>query len=215
MSLPHSPIPHSHARLRVFLSTLILTSGLTLVGCASVGSPQESSLSDAEQLSAQPDGTRAWRMAELRVSAFHLPADALAFGGAVKLDDGQQAALRKAFVQTLTKELQDAGLRQVDTARPDAVQVRGTVTAVELASPGLNAVTTLLLLAPLSRGGVSLDVEAVSGTSRVAALSFKGQAGVNNVGSAFSGIGHAELQAEVAARKFADVLLQRATGSAR
>jgi hypothetical protein len=38
---------------------------------------------------------------------------------------------------------------------------------------------------------------------------------VNNVGSAFSGIGHAELQAEVAARKFADVLLQRATGSAR
>lgn len=207
--------PASRVRLRLSLSTLILVAGLALSGCASVGSPPQSSLSEAEQLTAQPDGTRAWRAAETTVSAFHLPADALAIGASIKLDDEQRVALRKAFVQTLAKELQEAGLRQVDTAGPDAVQVRATVTAVELASPGLNAVTTLLLLAPLSRGGVSLDVEAVSGTSRIAALSFKGQAGVNNVGSAFSGIGHAELQTEVAARKFADLLLQRVARSAR
>lgn len=207
--------PPSHVRLRLSLYTLILAGGLALSGCASVDSPQKSSLMDAEQLTTQPDGTRAWRAAGIAVSAFHLPADALAIGASIKLDDQQRAALQKAFAQTLKKELQDAGLRQVDTAGPDAVQVRGTVTAVELASPGLNAVTTLLLLAPLSRGGVSLDVEAISGTSRIAALSFKGQAGVNNVGSAFSGIGHAELQTEVAARKFADLLLQRMAMSAR
>jgi hypothetical protein len=94
------------------------------------------------------------------------------------------------------------------------VQVRGVITDAELASPGLNVVTTLLVLLPLSRGGVSLDVEALGGTSRVAALSFKGKAGVNNVGSAFRGIGHAKLQTEVAARKFADLLLQRAPKSA-
>lgn len=205
----------SRMRLRMPLSMLMLAGGLALAGCASVGSPPQSSLSGAEQLTAQPDGTRAWRAAEVPLSVFHLPADALEIGASSKLDDEQRAALRKAFARTLVKELKDAGLRQADVAGPGVVQVRGMVTAVELASPGLNAVTTLLLLAPLSRGGVSLDVEALHGTARVAALSFKGQAGVNNVGSAFSGIGHAELQTEVAARKFADLLLQRAPKAAR
>jgi hypothetical protein len=208
------PFTRSPMRFRVLSSTSMLAIGLALTGCASVGSPPQSSLGSAEQLTAQPDGTRAWRAAEVRVSAFHLPADALEIGASIKLDDQQRVALRRAFTRALVKELQDAGLRQADMPGSGVVQVRGTVTAVELARPGLNAVTTLLLLAPLSRGGVSLDVEALYGASRVAALSFKGQAGVNNVGSAFSGIGHAELQTEVAARKFADLLLQRVPKSA-
>ncbi|MCA3130540.1 MAG: DUF3313 family protein [Betaproteobacteria bacterium] len=210
-ALSHTP---SRLRLRVLLSALVLAGSLTMAGCASVGSPSQTSLRDAEQLTAQPDGTRAWRAAEARVSAFYLPGDALEIRFPTKLDDEQQDALRKAFAQALVKELTDAGLRQADAAGPGVVQVRGVITDAELASPGLNVVTTLLVLLPLSRGGVSLDVEALGGTSRVAALSFKGKAGVNNVGSAFRGIGHAKLQTEVAARKFADLLLQRAPKSA-
>lgn len=207
------PLSSFRANARVLSSILILFGSMTLPGCANVSTPSKTSLTNAEQLSTQPDGTRAWRASEVRLSAFHLPADALQIDTSNKLDDEQRVALRKAFTQTLVKELQEAGLRQADMPAAGVIQVRGTVTSVELASPGLNAVTTLLLLAPLSRGGVSLDFEALEGTSRIAALSFKGEAGVNNVGSAFSGIGHAVLQTEIAARKFADLLLQRAPKS--
>lgn len=215
--LPWTQTPF-RMRFRMLSSVTVLSLALAMGGCASVGSPPHSTLSGAEQLTTQPDGTRAWRAAQLQVTAFYLPADALEMGTQVKLDEVQQAMLRKAFAQALVKELQEAGLRSADAAGPGVVTVRGTLTAVELASPGLNALTTVLLFAPLSRGGVSMDIEAResgAGGARVAALSFKGQAGANNISSAFSGLGHAELQTELAARKFADLLLQRAPQSAR
>jgi hypothetical protein len=51
---------------------------------------------------------------------------------------------------------------------------------------------------------MSVEIEALTANDnqRVAAIAFSGTAGVNNVGSAFNGTGHAKLQAEIAASKF-------------
>ena len=208
-----SPIPHPRRmHSRIIIPATVLVLALALGGFASVGSPAQSTLSQAEQLTPQTDGTRAWRAAGVGVTAFHLPADGLAIGPEVGLDEAQRSALRKAFAQALATALREAGWRETGYAGPDVVSVRGAITEVAVARPALNAVTTVLLLAPLSRGGLTLEVEGRTqgNGERVAALSFKGQAGVQHVGSAFSATGHAEGQAELAARKFADVLLQRA-----
>ncbi len=190
----------------LYAATLALA--LAAGGCASVSAPERSSTMKAfDQLSLQRDGTRAWRsLSAAPVGAVRIDPQAIAFGSEVRIDDEQRQALREALVQALTQRFTQAGLRVVaasDTAG-DAIGVRATITAVELANPALNAVTTVLLLAPVSRGGVSVEIEALgaNGGQRIAALAFSGTAGVNNLGSAYSGIGHAKLQADVAAAKF-------------
>ncbi len=194
------------------LGELLYAANLALAlaagGCASVSAPERSSTMNAfDQLSLQRDGTRAWRsLTAAPVGAVRIDPQAIAFGPDVRIDDEQRQALREALVQALTQRFTQAGLRVVSAgdAASDAIGVRATITAVELANPALNAVTTVLLFAPVSRGGVSVEIEALgaNGGQRIAALAFSGTAGVNNLGSAYSGIGHAKLQADVAAAKF-------------
>lgn len=190
----------------LYAATLALA--LAAGGCASVGAPERSStLSAFDQLSLQRDGTRAWRSpSAASAQVVRIDPQAIRFGSDVRIDDEQRQALREALVQALAQRFTQAGLRVVaagDSAG-DAIGVRATITAVALANPALNMVTTVLLFAPVSRGGVSVEIEALGANSgpRIAALAFSGTAGVDSLGSAYSGIGHAKLQADLAAAKF-------------
>jgi hypothetical protein len=192
------------------LFTLALVAALSVSGCASVGAPERSStLSAFEQLSVQPDGTRSWRNpAAAKVSAVRIDPQAIVFASGIRINDEQRQALRQTLSEALTRQFTEAGVRVVATpnAAPDAaaIMLRANITAVELSDPALNVVTTLLLFLPVSRGSMSVEIEALSikDSQRIAAMAFSGTAGVTNIGSAFSGVGHAKLQADIAATKF-------------
>jgi Protein of unknown function (DUF3313) len=184
---------------------------LLATGCASVGAPEQSrTLTSFEQLSVQPDGSRAWRDAQAgRYEAVRIDPSAIAFGADIRIDEGQRNELRTALTSALSERFSSAGLLPsgINQGRP-TLSVRGTVTGVELASPALNVVTTLLLFAPLSRGGLTVELEAVDSESgkRVAALAFAGTAGVENLTSAYSSTGHARLQARAVAERFVQLV---------
>ena len=196
-------------RRRIASSSVALAAAL-IAGCASIGAPQQAhTLAGYDRLQSQPDGTRAWRDAALgRPSAVVVDAGAIGFAAGVSLDEGERQLLRDALNQSLTDRLAAAGLRVQDAGgEPGPLTVRATITAVERAQPALNTVTTVLLFAPLSYGGLSVEIEAFDATGgRVAALAFAGRAGLQDFGASFSDLGHARAQADVVAGRFAALL---------
>lgn len=192
------------------LCVFALAAVLSVTGCASVGAPERSSTMTAfEQLSVQPDGTRSWRStAAAKVSAVHIDPQAIVFASDIRINDEQRQALRQSLSEALARQFSEAGIRVVVTpnapADAAAITVRANITAVELADPALNVVSAILLFIPVSRGSMSVEIEAlaIKDSQRIAALAFSGTAGVTNIGSAFNGVGHAKLQAEIAATKF-------------
>lgn len=201
------------------LAALTAFSLLFATGCASVGGPQESkTLSAFEQLQVQTDGSRAWRSPQAsRYDAVRIDPAAIAFGPEVTLNAQQRDQLQAALSSALKEKFASVGLPE---ARPGdgrrAVTVRATFTAVGVANPALNAVTTVLLLAPVSRGGATLEVEALDSESgqRVAAMAFVGKAGLENMMSAYSAIGHAKLQTALVADRFVTLLTGKTSPAA-
>jgi hypothetical protein len=195
--------PHSAGAVAAL--SLMLVSG-----CASVGAPpQSNTLSAFEQLSIQADGSRAWRDDKAgRYDTVRIEAARIVFGPDVQIDGERREELRLALSSALAQRFASAGLQVAKGAKPadgrHAIAVRATITAVDLTSPALNVVTTLLLLAPLSRGGLTIEMEAVDVGSgqRVAALAFAGKAGLENIASAYSSTGHARLQVNEGAKRF-------------
>ncbi len=187
-----------------------LVVALSVSGCASIGAPEQSStLAAYEQLTLQADGTRSWRnTTTAKISNVRIDQQAIIFAPDVRINDEQKQTLRQTFSEALVKQFSEAGVRVVDStfvsSETNVVTVRANITAVELASPTLNVVTTLLLFMPVSRGSISLEIEALSAkdNQRIAAIAFSGIAGVSDFGSAFDGVGHAKLQANIAATKF-------------
>ena len=133
-------------------------------------------------------------------------------GAGVPLDEAEQQLLREALRQALAERLAAAGWRVQDASdASDRLTLSATITAVERAQPALNAVTTVLLLAPLSYG-VSVEIEAFDAAGgRVAAMAFAGRAGLQDFGASFSDLGHARAQADVVAGRFAALLAAPAT----
>jgi Protein of unknown function (DUF3313) len=181
------------------------------VGCASVGAPRGSSTLPAfEQLAVGADGVRTWRSPDTRqYEEACVRPEWIRFAGNAALDEAEMAHLRSEIGNALKAHFAQAGLPNCEApSRSASLTLSATVTAVERAKPGLNAVTSLLLLAPLSRGGITVEFEALDARSgqRVAALAFQGRAGVTDIGSAFSVLGHASKQAEIAAARFVEVV---------
>jgi hypothetical protein len=199
------------------ISAMAVIAVLLTTGCASVGAPQQSrSLSDFEQLSLQPDGSRAWRDDRAgRYDAAYLDPAAISFTMDLGADHRDQVTA--ALMSSLSARFASAGIK---SAKPSAgvrtLAVRATVTAVELSSPVVNVLTTVLVLAPLSRGGLTVEIEAVDAATgqRVAALAFKGKAGVENITWAYSATGHARLQAEEVASRFVALVVGNPTSAA-
>jgi hypothetical protein len=190
------------------LAGAVVLAALVASGCASVGAPQQSNtLTSFEQLSVQPDGTRTWRdPAAGRPESVQIGPGAVVFGAGVFLDEEQRLELQRELVGALRLRFAEAGIRVIESPNVASTStLRVTITAVALASPAVNAMTSLLLFAPLSHGGMTVELEALDSQTnrRVAAMAFEGRAGVQNIGSAFSSLGHAKVQAEVVAERFA------------
>jgi hypothetical protein len=186
----------------------LLVATALVAGCASVGAPQRSNtLADFDQLGVQADGTRAWCGPDVRrYAAVQFDPAAVAITADPTLDSAERESLRVELGAALKSRLNAAGFRLVDgPAGADVMVLRARITAVERADPAVNAVTAVLLWAPLSHGGLTVEFEAMDAQNgqRVAAMAFHGRAGVNNLGSAFSALGHARVQAGVAAERFA------------
>jgi hypothetical protein len=187
---------------------VVMLAALLASGCASVGAPQQSNtLASFEQLSVQPDGTRTWRDATAGPQeSVRIGAGAVVFASAVSLDEEQRLELQRELLSALRVRFAEAGIRVIEAPNGASTStLRVTITAVTLASPAINAMTSILLFAPLSHGGLTLEFEALDSTTnrRVAAMAFEGRAGVQNIGSAFSSLGHAKVQAGLAAERFA------------
>lgn len=204
--MPKSLFPRTIAAFRA--ATIVLAA-LAAGGCASVGAPAPEQGS-SDTLPLQPDGTRAWRDTALtRPGPVQVDPDDIVFAATVNLDDAQRQQLRLQVCDALRSGLQRAGLRvEPDMTTAGGLQLRVTISAVERANPALNLVTTALLFVPLSYGGMTLQIEALNALTgqRAAALAFSGRAGVPQFGAAFTDLGHAKAQADIAAERFAALL---------
>jgi hypothetical protein len=191
---------------------------LVAAGCASVGAPARTeTLGPVDALAVRPDGIRAWRLAsaDLYEEACVRP-DLIDVGDVAALNEAESRLLQSELAEALRASFAESGLQTCELpSRARSLVVRANITALERADPAVNAITALLLLAPLSRGGITVELEAVDahGGHRVAAMAFRGRAGVADVGSAFSELGHARAQVRIAAARFADVVIGSPTRS--
>lgn len=222
--------PHRRAPARVPATAtstgsacaLTLTLALTLLlgGCASVGAPEQTQLLGKDlALQLQADGSKSWHSSTAEpYEAVHIDPSAIAFGTEVQLDPEQREQLRQALVTALRERFAAAGWRLLEAPQGRrTLRLRAAVTEVQLASPGANIITTLLLIGPLSHGGVTVEIEARDADTgqAVAALAFKGRAGVEDFSSAYSATGHALLQAELLAQRFVKLLAAATPGGPR
>ena len=184
---------------------------MAAAGCAGIGAPvQGETLSAFNQLAVGADAIRRWRSAEPTpyVGACVAP-ERITFGGQVALDPAEQHELRNLLRTALRSQLDAVGLRDCDAQAATSLNVRASITRVERARPGLNALTTFLIFVPLSRGGITVELEAIDAASgrRVAAMAFEGRAGNDDLSGAFTDLGHARRQAQIVAARFAELLV--------
>ena len=115
---------------------------------------------------------------------------------------------RRALLDQLSDELV-ARVRELPAARDGhPVVLRAAITRVETVSPALNAVSALLFVVPLDRGGASVDIEALDPSTgkQVAALTLGYFAPLSEFKSHFSKIAPAQLALRKAAGDFGALL---------
>jgi hypothetical protein len=90
---------------------------------------------------------------------------------------------------------------------PNVLRVRSAITDVKASSPAANMVLSALLIGPLDNGGVSVEIEAVSGDggARIAAMTASETGKFISTGG-FSKLGHANEALRRIALQFADKL---------
>ena len=121
---------------------------------------------------------------------------------------------RRLLLRELNDELA-ARVRELPAApqgRPAVL--RAAITHVETVSPGLNALSALVLVVPLDRGGASVDIEALDTdtSEQLAALTLSHFAPLSELKAHFSKLAPARLALREAAANFG-VLLRPALAS--
>jgi hypothetical protein len=188
-----------------------VTLSLWVTGCASIGAPEQThSLGPQIELQTQPDGAKSWRSAHpQRYQSVHIDPEAIVFDRALALDAEQRREMREAMVSALSQRFAAAGWRlQASATARETLTIKAHITEVQLANTSANILTTLLLIGPLSHGGVTVELQAQDSVSHepVAALAITGRAGIEDIASAYSATGHARLQADGVAQRFVQVL---------
>lgn len=203
--MSHCPLTFSSVPSRLFLLSL----AILISACASVGAPETVS-SEVPSLRVEPDGVKAWRANEsLDQRALCIADIEVSFAPHVDLGVSDQAEFRTLVRASLSQKLALAGLPVSNGSCADTdLLLRSRITEVRRASPAANAITALLLFAPLSRGGLTIEFDAadVSGKHRFAALAVMARAGVEDIRAAFSELGHARRQIDVASERFARLI---------
>lgn len=129
-------------------------------------------------------------------------------GEGADISPDEQAAL----VAQLRTGLQSQLSRMPANPGGRAASVRAAITRVATVSPALNAVSTVLLLAPVDRGGAAVEIEAIDAETheQLAALVLGYYAPMSEFKARFAKLAPAELAVQKAARDFGPLLQREA-----
>jgi Protein of unknown function (DUF3313) len=116
------------------------------------------------------------------------------------------------LVSLLRTELQSRLAQMPQNTGGRAVVIRAAITRVEVVSPALNTLSTVFLFAPLDRGGVATEFEAIDGNTgkQLGAMTAGYYAPLSELSARFSKLAPAELAIKKAAEDFT-LLLQPAS----
>jgi hypothetical protein len=144
-------------RLRNFIAVAIVAS---MAACSTVMPTAHSGfLSDYTALAGTPGEASASRTSADRIDPARVSVDAVAWRVTGNVDIS--ADEREALLAQLRSELRQRV--QALPAQPEGrpAVLRAAITRVETVSPALNALSALLLVVPLDRGGAAVEIEAV------------------------------------------------------
>ena len=180
---------------------------VVLSACSTVMTTAPSGyLSNDSTLSDAPDATSAsWAAAEainpaqVSISDIVWRVDARA-----DISNDERDALLSQLRSKLHQGLQ--ALPPSPQGRP--AQIRAAITRVETVSPALNAVSSLLLIAPWDRGGAAVEIEAVDAQTgrQLAAMRLGYFAPLSDITARFSKLAPAEIAVRKAAVDFVSLL---------
>ena len=123
------------------------------------------------------------------------------------LAEADRAQLAAAFREALVERL-GGSLPVVDAPGPQVLRVRTAIVSASKANVPVNVVTTLLVGAPPSHGGVAAEAEVLDGGTgrRIAALSWARRgAKVSQIGSSYTKLGEARVGLRAFANRLADL----------
>ena len=194
----------------------IVVACLVSIGACTTVMPVSRSgfLSSYSELTTSPDGSSASTRTATAIDPTRVTIGDIEWRAAAGADVSEEE--RRALLNRLSDELV-ARVRELPTA-PDGrpIVLRAAITRVETVSPALNAVSALLFVIPLDRGGASVEVEAIDADTgkQVAGLTLGYFAPLSELKSRFSKLAPARLALSKAASDFGALLKRPAATSA-
>lgn len=194
-------------------SILILSAALSACG-TTMPTGQSGFLSSYTGLSAGDDPSQQRRQAQVGIDPSRIQLGEISMRPGAGPD--LSAEERERVTAYLRLQLRQRVAEMPQNPGGQAAVIRATITRVETVSPALNTVSTLLLLAPLDRGGAAFEMEAVHATSgaQLAALKLGHYAPITDLLARFSKFEPAEIATRKAAQDFVALLSKPATGQA-
>lgn len=162
-------------------------------------------LTNRSILTFSEDGSTGRYRAPVVIDPHQVVATSVEWGikGTSDLSGPEKEQLLGTLRQELTSQL--GALSAVPNGRP--VLLRAAITRVEVVSPGLNTLATVLLIGPLDRGGAAVEVELLDAQTRstLASYSTAYYAPLSEFKARFSRLAPAELAVKNAANAFAQL----------
>ena len=189
------------------LITFIAFACAVLPGCGTTMTTKESGfLSSYAGLSISADDASAGRAPLVAIDPSRITL------GDVSIQAIANASLttpeREALVELLRTQLAQGVAQIPQNARGRAAVLRASITRVEVVSPALNTVSTLLLIGPVDRGGAAVEMEAVDPVSgeQLAALKLGYYAPLSDIKARFARMDSPEIAIRKAAGEFVSLL---------
>lgn len=197
------------------LVALVLSASI-LAACGTTMSTQAdgSFLSNYEGLATTEDNSVASRTSRVRIDPSRIDISEVTWRAqsGASLSAQEQTTLLTKLRHELVQ--QTRALPAATEGRP--VRVRAAITRVETVSPGLNTLATVLLIGPLDRGGMAVEIEAVDAETgrQLAGLRMGYYAPLSEFAARFSKLAPAEIALQQAAKSFAALLQPEAAAIA-
>lgn len=136
---------------------LLLLAATSLVACSTMRATDAGFLTDRHAMTFSGDGSTGHYRSQIAIDPRQIQSSSVQW--ATSETAGFSGQEKDQLVATLRDELssQFRDLPAVTNGR--AVILRAAVTRVEAVSPALNTVSTILLFAPMDRGGAAVEIE--------------------------------------------------------
>ncbi|OQX04694.1 MAG: hypothetical protein BWK73_35460 [Thiothrix lacustris] len=197
------------------LIAAIIASLVLLSACSNLETTRSGFLNNYEQM--QPDGkgtlTYSNSLAQKRYTAFLVDDVQYSQGDKGEVLNAEQiATLKDTYRNAVTKAFSD-NYTLVSTPAANVMRVRLSITSVNKSTVPLNYVSTLVLLTPVSNGGISTESEIVDALTgeRLSALSTHSNPNVldGKFSGYFNPIGHAKAALESHAAQLRETIAPR------